>query len=84
MAEFLTDVRTLRERARHIELGPITEAYGADRERVVSVLNEVLATEIVCVLRYKANPTSTPRVWPPARTPSTSRARAPWTWSART
>ncbi|WP_337311573.1 ferritin-like domain-containing protein [Candidatus Aeolococcus gillhamiae] len=33
--------------------GPITEAYGADRERVIAVLNEVLATELVCVLRYK-------------------------------
>jgi bacterioferritin len=54
MADFLTDVETLRARAReHMELGPITEAYGADRERVLSVLNEVLATEIVCVLRYK-------------------------------
>jgi bacterioferritin len=54
MADFLLDVETLRKRAReHMELGPITEAYGADRERVVSVLNEVLATEIVCVLRYK-------------------------------
>ena len=54
MAEFLTDVRTLRDRARaQIENGPITEAYGADRERVIAVLNEVLATELVCVLRYK-------------------------------
>ncbi|MCU1460164.1 MAG: putative bacterioferritin [Acidimicrobiales bacterium] len=54
MGEFLTDVQTLREQARqHIELGPITSAYGADRERVVSVLNEALATELVCVLRYK-------------------------------
>jgi bacterioferritin len=54
MGEFLSDVETLRKRAReHIELGPITEAYGADRERVISVLNEVLATELVCVLRYK-------------------------------
>ncbi|HZU71889.1 MAG TPA: ferritin-like domain-containing protein [Acidimicrobiales bacterium] len=54
MSEFLTDVQTLRQRARqHMELGPITEAYGADRQRVVSVLNEALATELVCVLRYK-------------------------------
>lgn len=54
MAEFLSDVQTLRKRAReHIEQGPITEAYGADRERVIDVLNEVLATELVCVLRYK-------------------------------
>jgi bacterioferritin len=54
MAEFLTDVATLRERARaEIEKGPITEAYAADRERVIQVLNEALATEIVCWLRYK-------------------------------
>lgn len=54
MAEFLTDVETLRKRARaEIEKGPITEAYGADRERVVQVLNEALATELVCYLRYK-------------------------------
>jgi bacterioferritin len=54
MADFLTDVETLRTRARqHIEMGPVTDAYGADRERVIAVLNEVLATEIVCVLRYK-------------------------------
>ena len=54
MNDFLTDITTLRERARaQVEKGPITEAYGADRERVISVLNEALATEIVCVLRYK-------------------------------
>jgi len=54
VAEFLTDIKTLRERARaKIEEGPITAAYGADRERVIEVLNEALATEIVCVLRYK-------------------------------
>lgn len=54
MAEFLTDIETLRANARaHIEQGPITEAYGADRPRVIAVLNEVLATELVCVLRYK-------------------------------
>jgi bacterioferritin len=44
----------LRERARqHIENGAITEGYTADRETVVKLLNEALATEIVCVLRYK-------------------------------
>jgi bacterioferritin len=54
VAEFLTDIQTLRDRARaKIEEGPITGAYGADRERVVEVLNEALATEIVCYLRYK-------------------------------
>lgn len=52
--EFLSDIKTLRERARrHIENGAVTEGYKADREKVVKVLNEALATEIVCVLRYK-------------------------------
>lgn len=51
---FLTDVKTLRERARkHIENGAVTDGYTADRETVVKILNEALATEIVCVLRYK-------------------------------
>jgi len=51
---FLSDIRTLRERARrHIENGAITEGYKADRATVVKILNEALATEIVCVLRYK-------------------------------
>ena len=51
---FLTDIKTLRERARqHIQNGAITEGYTADRETVVKLLNEALATEIVCVLRYK-------------------------------
>jgi len=51
---FLTDVKTLRERARkHIEQGAVTEGYKLDRQKVVALLNEALATEIVCVLRYK-------------------------------
>ncbi len=51
---FLTDVKTLRERARkHIEDGAVTEGYRANRDTVVKVLNEALATELVCVLRYK-------------------------------
>ena len=51
---FLTDIKTLRERARkHIEQGAVTEGYTADRETVIKILNEALATEIVCVLRYK-------------------------------
>jgi bacterioferritin len=54
MAEFLTDVETLRKNARqHIEKGPITDSYGADLTRVIAVLNEALATELICVLRYK-------------------------------
>ncbi len=54
MSEFLTDIETIRKRAReNIEAGPVTAAYGADRERVIDVLNTVLATELVCVLRYK-------------------------------
>lgn len=51
---FLTDIQTLRERARqHIENGAVTQGYTADRETAVKILNEALATEIVCVLRYK-------------------------------
>jgi bacterioferritin len=51
---FLTDIKTLRERARkHIEDGAITAGYRADRETVIKLLNEALATEIVCILRYK-------------------------------
>lgn len=53
-APFLTDVETLRRRARsHMEEGAVTPSYGADRDAVVKVLNDALATEIVCVLRYK-------------------------------
>ena len=53
---FLTDVTTLRANARkQIEKGPVTAAYGADLDRVLSLLNDSLATEIVCVLRYKAH-----------------------------
>jgi bacterioferritin len=52
--EFLSDIKTLRERARqHIENGAVTETYKADRQTVIRLLNEALATEIVCVLRYK-------------------------------
>ena len=51
---FVTDIRELRRRAReHMEQGAVTSSYGADREAVIRILNEVLATEIVCVLRYK-------------------------------
>lgn len=51
---FLTDIQTLRERARkHIEDGAITAGYRADRETVIKLLNEALATELVCILRYK-------------------------------
>jgi bacterioferritin len=51
---FLTDIKTLRERARqHIENGAVTEGYKADRETVIKLLNDALATEIVCVLRYR-------------------------------
>jgi len=50
----LTDVQTLRERARqHVEQGAVTEGYSADRDRILRLLNESLATELVCTLRYK-------------------------------
>lgn len=52
--DFLTDIETLRKRARkHIEDGAVTQGYKGDRATVVKILNEALATEIVCVLRYK-------------------------------
>ena len=52
--EFVTDIAELRRRARqHIENGAVTEGYQANRETVVKMLNEALATELVCVLRYK-------------------------------
>jgi bacterioferritin len=56
MAEqpFVIDIHTLRARARqHIEQGAVTPGYRANRETVIRLLNEALATEIVCVLRYK-------------------------------
>ena len=50
----LTDVKTLREQARrHIEAGAVTENYAGNREKVIELLNEALATELVCVLRYR-------------------------------
>lgn len=51
---FLTDISEIRRRARqHIEDGAVTDGYKGDRKVVLRVLNEALATEIVCVLRYK-------------------------------
>ena len=52
----LTDVQTLRDSARrHVEEGAVTEHYRADRQKVIELLNEALATEMVCVLRYRQN-----------------------------
>lgn len=51
---FFTDIRELRDRARkHMQQGAVTDNYGADRDTVVNILNEALATELVCVLRYR-------------------------------
>ena len=50
---FLSDVKTLRAQARkHIEKGPVTHSYGGDTKQAIEILQSVLATEIVCVLRY--------------------------------
>ncbi len=50
---FLTDVKTLRERARKsIAKGAVTQNYGGDVKQTIDILQAVLATEIVCVLRY--------------------------------
>jgi bacterioferritin len=54
MGQFVSDIKDIRKRARqHMSQGAITDGYKADREQVIKVLNEVLATEIVCTLRYK-------------------------------
>src|SRR6185312_11840560 len=51
---FLSDVASLRQRARqHIEEGAVTAGYGGDTQTAIRVLNEALATEIICVLRYR-------------------------------
>jgi bacterioferritin len=53
-SEFLTDIETIRKRAReHLDRGAVTAGYKADLPVVLKLLNEALATEIVCVLRYK-------------------------------
>lgn len=53
-ATVFSDIATLRERARkNVEQGAVTEAYQANREAVLRLLNEALATELVCMLRYK-------------------------------
>lgn len=50
----MTDIQELRRRARaHMENGAVTEGYKVDRDTAIKLLNEALATEIVCVLRYK-------------------------------
>lgn len=54
MTDFLTDVKSLRDKARQdIMKGPVTASYGTDVTKVVELLNVALATEIVCVLRYR-------------------------------
>ncbi len=51
---FLTDVKELRKRARqHMEEGAVTPGYQGDADAIVKVLNDALATELVCILRYK-------------------------------
>jgi bacterioferritin len=55
------DLEAIRKRARtHIERGAVTGAYRADRESVIRILDEALATEIVCVLRYKRHAVTAP------------------------
>lgn len=51
---FMTDVKTIRERARReIQDGAVTHDYSLNKEQAIKLLNEALATEIVCVLRYR-------------------------------
>ena len=50
---FSVDVTAIRDRARQkMAEGPVTESYGRDSKKVISILNDVLATEIVCWMRY--------------------------------
>jgi bacterioferritin len=50
---FISDVKTLRDRARQsLEDGAVTFTYGGDPKKTVEILQSVLATELVCVLRY--------------------------------
>jgi bacterioferritin len=50
---FLSDIKTLRERARqHLEQGALTDTYKGNAKKTIEILQSVLATEIVCVLRY--------------------------------
>jgi bacterioferritin len=54
MDKFLTDIKKLRDNARkNMDKGSVTEGYKADVKQVIKVLNDVLATELVCVMRYK-------------------------------
>lgn len=51
--DFVLDVTRIREEARRkMEAGPVTDSYGLDRTRVIALLNDVVATEVVCWLRY--------------------------------
>jgi bacterioferritin len=60
---FVLDIDAIRRRARsHIERGAVTDSYRADRATVVRILNEALATEIVCVLRYKRHAITAPKL----------------------
>ena len=54
MSQFVSDIQKIRERARRrMEDGAVTAGYKADRSQVIEVLNQALATEIVCTLRYR-------------------------------
>jgi bacterioferritin len=54
--KFATDIAAIRKRAKEkLEMGAVTQNYGGDVQTAIALLNEALATEIVCVLRYKAH-----------------------------
>ncbi len=51
---FATDLAAIRKRSReNLERGAVTQNYGGDVDTAIALLNEALATEIVCILRYK-------------------------------
>ncbi len=62
-SSFVLDLEAIRRRARaHIEHGAVTASYRADRPTVLRILNEALATELVCVLRYKRHAITAPKL----------------------
>ena len=60
---FTADITAIRERARQkMEEGPVTGSYGKDPKEVIAVLNEVVATEVVCWMRYARHAISATRI----------------------
>ncbi len=69
---FLTDIKEIRRRAQqHLTQGAVTQNYGGKVEDAIALLNHAVATEVVCVLRYKFHATCATGLASEARTWST-------------